>query len=137
VIYTLSLHHHQDGIQALREAARVVKSNGRILVIEPLVDGEIERLFAILHDEDEDKLAAQKAVRESGLILIQSEIFHADWVFDSKEEMCVSVFEYYEVPYDPLLAREMVDLVAGYGDDSPLTLTDSMSIQVLAKNAIL
>lgn len=38
VIFTLLLHH-QNSRKAISEAARVLKSDGKILVIEPVVEG--------------------------------------------------------------------------------------------------
>ena len=51
VVFTLSLHH-QNSRKAIAEACRVLKEEGTILVIEPVVEGELERLFSLLHNED-------------------------------------------------------------------------------------
>ena len=50
VLFTLSLHH-QDSRLALGEAGRVVAPGGRILVMEPAVDGEAQQLFHFFEDE--------------------------------------------------------------------------------------
>jgi len=59
VIFTLSLHH-QNSTRAIGEAIRVLKDEGTILVIEPINDGEIERLFALFRNENQATLEAQK-----------------------------------------------------------------------------
>ena len=55
IIFTLSLHH-QNSEQALKEAKRVLKKGGLILVIEPVVEGELEKLFSLVVNEDQARL---------------------------------------------------------------------------------
>ena len=84
VIFTLSLHH-QNSQKAIREAARVLKTGGRILVIEPVVEGEIEQVFAFLHNENNEKRDAQKSIIDSGLSIVDSEIFTVEPLAEIKK----------------------------------------------------
>jgi ubiquinone/menaquinone biosynthesis C-methylase UbiE len=68
VLFTLSLHH-QDSKRALQEAQRVLKKDGEILVIEPDAEGEVERVFAVVHNEDAAKQAAQQRPAQAAKIL--------------------------------------------------------------------
>ncbi len=61
VIFTFSLHH-QNSETAIGEGARVLRKGGRMLIIEPVNDGEIERLFGLLRDETNEIVQAQKAI---------------------------------------------------------------------------
>jgi ubiquinone/menaquinone biosynthesis C-methylase UbiE len=132
VIFTLSLHH-QNSRAALREASRVLKGGGRILVIEPVNEGEIERIFALLHDENRATVEAQKSIDESGLRLEASEIFDAKWIFESKEDLYQSLFGYYDIPFDSDTAAQISDLMGGKLDAYPIVLRDTMVIQSLRK----
>jgi len=132
VLFTLSLHHQRSD-RALSEASRVLRDSGRILVVEPVNEGEIERICAVLHNEDRETLEAQRAIGESGLRIERSEVFHAPWVFESRDEVCRSIFRYYDMPYDAHRARRIADLVGERPEGYPIVLLDRMIIQSLAK----
>jgi ubiquinone/menaquinone biosynthesis C-methylase UbiE len=132
IIFTLSLHH-QDSEQALKEAKRVFKEGGVILVIEPVVEGEIEKLFSLLINEDQTKLDAQKAIIESGLKIDQSQHFTAKWSFDNIEDLQKSPFDYYEMRFDIQVAEKILDQVCEKSSKTPIVLQDLMIIQLLSK----
>jgi len=132
VIFTLSLHH-QNSKAAIREASRVLKNKGIILVIEPINDGEIERIFALLRNENKETLEAQKAINESGLRLERSEVFNAKWVFENEEELTQSLFNYYDMPFDANTAIQITDLLGAKLEDHPIELLDTMVIQSFKK----
>jgi len=131
VIFTQSLHHHSDGRTALREAARVLKQDGRIVVIEPVNDGELERLLNLLDDETRVLANAQSAVRESGLLCDHSEVFFSRWIFDHKVALFQSLFAYYKRPYDRTIAARMADMLGGKLEETPIAIRDSLLVQVL------
>lgn len=132
VIFTLSLHH-QNSRKAIGDANRVLKDDGKILVIEPVIEGEIERLFALLYDENENKIEAQHAINTSGLCLERSERFEVEWIFEDKDDLIASPFEYYDMPFDSKIASEMLCLFGGKIKANPIILTDLMIIQSLRK----
>jgi ubiquinone/menaquinone biosynthesis C-methylase UbiE len=132
VIFTLSLHH-QRSHTAIKEAVRVLKDEGQILVIEPVVEGEVERLFALVHDENQAMLKAQQSIEESGLRIERSRKFSAKWVFENKEELCQSVFDYYDKPFDTPTAGRICDLLGAKSEGQPIECTDVMVIHALRK----
>ncbi len=132
VIFTLSLHH-QDSKKALGEASRVLKKDGLILVIEPIIEGEVERVFAFVNNEDQAKIDAQQAITESDLTVEQSETFYAHWIFENKEDLSEYIFDYYDVPFDSNLAQKIYDFLGVNAQKRPLKLIDHMIIQVLSK----
>ena len=133
VIFTLSLHH-QDSTKSIKEAKRVLKGDGLIIVIEPLVEGEIERVFAIVHNENQEKLNAQQAIINSGLSIVRSEFFDAHWIFDSTEELCETIFNYYGMPFDAITAQKIYAYLGNKAENKPIGLSDRMIIQFLSKN---
>jgi SAM-dependent methyltransferase len=130
IIFTLSLHH-QDSKVALSEAGRVLKEDGNILVIEPIGEGEIEQVFALVNDEKEARLEAQKAINESGFIIERSEMFNAKWIFEDKDELCQGLFDHYELPCDDTIVAQICKLLGTRIEFCPITLTDIMIIQSL------
>jgi SAM-dependent methyltransferase len=130
-VFTLSLHH-QDSAAALREASRVVAPGGEIIVVEPVVGGEIEAVFSAVHDEDQAKRLAQRAVGDSGLRVVEQRFFRAAWRFTDRDDLYRAVFGYYGLPFD----RSKADRIdAALGDKRgarPIVLEDRMVIQVLA-----
>jgi SAM-dependent methyltransferase len=134
VIFTLSLHH-QNSKKAISEACRVLSAGGQVLVIEPVIEGEIEQLFALLRNENNEKREAQRAITESNLSILDSEVFTAEWVFKDKTDLLVSTFRYYNMPFDSEIALKMCDLIGDKINSKPIVLLDLMIIQSL-KEAI-
>jgi SAM-dependent methyltransferase len=132
VIFTLSLHH-QNSRKALREASRVVKTGGKVLVIEPVIEGEVERFFAFLHNENKDKRLAQKAIMDIGLSIVASEVFTAKWIFGNEDDLFQSMFEYYDMPFDSDITLKIYNLLGEKRKSNPIVLVDTMSIQSLKK----
>ena len=130
VIFTLSLHH-QHSQKALGEAERVAKADGRIIVVEPVIDGEIERVFAFLHNENNEKIQAQKAIMDSGLSMVASEIFTANWVFEDEDDLLFSLFEHYDMPFDSDIAVNVSNFLGPKVNATPIVLVDKMIIQIL------
>lgn len=133
VLFSLSLHHHQNARVALREAARVVKGDGAVLVLEPTDDGGLEQVCVVVHDESKEKMAVQRAITECELILERSETFYATWLFDDKEDLYQWVFETYDHPFDAELAREMGEHPGVNLETSPIVLQDTMVLHLLKK----
>ena len=131
IIFTLSLHH-QDSVQALDQAIRVLKNGGSILVVEPVVEGEIEKIFSHLVNEDQAKHDAQKAISDSGLSIDQSQTFTAKWHFDDIADLQKSLFDYYEMKFDIQVAEKILDQVGEKAGSNPIVLEDLMLIQLLS-----
>jgi SAM-dependent methyltransferase len=66
-VFMRTLHHvpvpRLDA--ALREAARVVRSDGLVYVVEPLAEGDYFELTSLVEDELEVRQAAQRALADS------------------------------------------------------------------------
>jgi ubiquinone/menaquinone biosynthesis C-methylase UbiE len=132
VVFTLSLHH-QNSTAALAEAIRVIKPDGRILIVEPVAEGELERTFALVHDENPAKAAAQKAIAHCSASVERAETFEATWVFDDKMDVSRSIFEHYDLPFSAETAERIFELLGAKAEDRPIVLTDTMVIQSLKR----
>jgi SAM-dependent methyltransferase len=131
VIFTLSLHH-QNSRKALSEAKRVLRQHGKIIVVEPIPEGEVERVFSFLIDEDQSKGDAQKAICDSALNLDKEVGFNAEWTFADRKDLLESVFEYYEMIYDRNIASDVVRFLGPKIEEKPIVLEDLMVLQVLS-----
>lgn len=66
-VFLNSLHHVPPERQsrALAEAARVVVRGGRVLVIEPLAEGDLFETMRLVEDETEVRAHAERVVRQA------------------------------------------------------------------------
>ena len=134
VLFTMSLHH-QSGRRALAEAARVLKADGRIIIVEPVNEGELEQVLSILEDETEATRQAQIAVQRSGLQPVHTEIFHSRWLFDDREDLLNSLFDYYAMPFDRKLADQLTAALGAKRESRPIILADTLRLQILQKQS--
>ncbi len=134
VMFTLSLHH-QDCQAALKEATRVLKDEGQILVLEPINDAEIEQVCNLFHDESQELVQAQKAIEESDLRIEHSEMFITKWVFENKDELYETLFEYYNMPFDSNIALQVAEFLGPKLEYKPIVLQDKIVILSLRKEA--
>lgn len=132
ILFTLSLHH-QNCKRAIEESLRVIKNTGYILVIEPVNSGEVEQIFGLLHNEDKATLEAQKAIKESSLVLEREEIFYAKWTFKNKDDLYQSLFDYYDMSFDADITAEIAVKLGRKLKNQPIVLIDKMLIQLFRK----
>lgn len=80
VVYNNALHHVPvDAMAAaLAEAARVLKPGGRLVVIEPLAEGEYFSLVRQIEDETEVRRAAYEALGKVTTLKAEREEFYND-----------------------------------------------------------
>ena len=95
VFFGFSLHH-QEGNAALREAKRVLKPGGDILIIEPTIISEYTQLVAVFEKDEPALLAyAQKAIARLCTSVSRREEFVVHHFFDSQEKFLDHYFTSY------------------------------------------
>lgn len=67
VVFMRSLHHvpPADMLDALSEAARVLRPGGAVYIAEPLTEGDFFELTSLVEDEREVRAAAQRVIAEA------------------------------------------------------------------------
>jgi ubiquinone/menaquinone biosynthesis C-methylase UbiE len=130
VLFTLSLHH-QDSPRAMQEAARVVSPTGRILVMEPTLDSEVQQLFHLFENETAALEAAQAAITASSLQLVREKIFEADWSFPHKDDFSRYMFSYHDMAWNAAMEARLFLKLGAKVDDQPLVLKDKLRLQHL------
>lgn len=133
VVFTLSLHH-QNSDAAISEADRVLKENGEMCVVEPTIEGEIQRAFSLVHSENRELINAQNSIKNSGLKVHDSETFHGTWSFDDKDDLCQTIFSYYSAPFENRKAAEIIRLIGDKAEEAPIELMDELVIQLIRKS---
>jgi len=130
VLFTLSLHH-QDSRLALSEAVRVLSPTGRILVMEPAVDGEAQQLFHFFEDETAALASAMSAIGDSSLRILRATQFEADWQFDSKYEFSRYMFAYHDLDWNAQTEAGLFQQLGPKAADRPLVLKDKLKLLCL------
>lgn len=132
VIFTLSLHH-QDSFIALREAHRVLREKGQLVVLEPAVDGELQQFFNIFHHEADTQRKALEAIEAENFDLERRETFYTHWYFDNKEDVYAYEFDEPDTVLEPWAIEKMNVLLGEKVNDQPIHLTDKLVILSLRK----
>ena len=130
VLFTLSLHH-QDSRLALGEAGRVVAPGGKILVMEPAVDGEAQQLFHFFEDETMALESAMAAIADSPLRVVQATQFEADWQFESKYDFSHYMFAYHDLAWNAQTEAGLFRQLGEKAADRPLVLKDKLKLLCL------
>lgn len=123
VVFTLSLHHQRPH-KALGEARRVLKENGRVLILEPVADSLVSRLFAVLDDESGKYERVTNAIEKSRLSVIRSGSVRLRWLFQDFTEMVFYLFDYFGLAPDRHNENRMAQLLGERRGWVPLPVED-------------
>ena len=133
ILFTLSLHH-QDSSLALGEAKRVLRDHGRVVILEPVNDGEIEQVCNFFQDETQVLQDALRAIDASDFEVERSEVFYTYWEFENEHELYEWLFTYYRKPFDNSLVVLIGKLLGDKVKSSPIILQDKIMIISLRKH---
>lgn len=137
VLFTLSLHH-QDSRLALKEAHRVLTSDGQLVILEPAADGELTQFFNLFDDETDRLMNAMEMMKNSDFEIEQKETFCAIMSFDNKEDLCSYPFGRDKIqPGDrDRIIETLQQLQGAITDVQPIHLYDKLHIFSLRKKRI-
>lgn len=131
-LFTLSLHH-QNSALALSEVHRVLKPDGRLVVVEPAIGGEVQLFFDIFRDENDALAKSLKAIKECDFNVVREETFVTDWIFENKEELFSYCLDYHNTPANREIAAKMANRLGAKRNDQPLRLKETLNIFLLQK----
>jgi ubiquinone/menaquinone biosynthesis C-methylase UbiE len=123
VVFSLSLHH-LDAARGLSEARRVLRGEGRILVLEPVQDSLMTRLFSFVHDESWEYAQSETAIGKSCFKIMHSGVIRTKWVFGDFVELADYIFGYYGLPTDLEIKHDMEELLGKRVALQPLGIED-------------
>ncbi len=124
VVFSLSLHHHPDPFRALAEAGRVLRENGRVLVLEPEPESAVNSLFRVIHNEDHAYERAASAIKECVLGTLDHGTYRTLWNFEDFEEMVGHLYSYFDLEPDEYQVEVMGDIMGGRIWERPLEIED-------------
>jgi ubiquinone/menaquinone biosynthesis C-methylase UbiE len=125
VVFSLSLHHHPNPENALAQARRVLKEQGRILVLEPAAGSLVNILFTLLHDENEAYDQVAETVKMCGLQLMDLGMYGTIWRYDNFEEMIEHLYSYFDLEPEELKIKAMGNILGSKVKNRPLDIEDS------------
>ena len=132
VIFTLSLHH-QDACKALKEAGRVSRDSGHTLILEPISDTLIGKLFSVLEDESWKYEIAKCAIETSRFEVIHAGAIKYRWVFADFQEITTYLFDYFSMKPDQKKIDIMADLLGESKGSKPISIEDIANYWLLQK----
>ena len=100
----------------------MVAPAGRILVMEPAVDGEAQQLFHFFEDDTIALESAMAAIADSPLRVAQATQFEADWQVESKYEFSRYMFAYHDLAWNAQTEAGLFRQLGGKAADRPLVL---------------
>jgi len=133
ILFTLSLHH-QDSSLALREAKRVLRDHGRVVILEPVNDGEIEQVCNFFQNEAQVLQDTAHAIEASDFEVERSDVFYTYWEFENEHELYEWLFTYYQKPFDNSLVVLIGELLGNKVKFPPIILQDKIMIVSLRKH---
>jgi SAM-dependent methyltransferase len=142
VVYSLSLHHLpvESMLQRLEQAARLLVSGGKIVIIEPGREGtlvEAEERFGVgCGNERLNKAAALQAIESLALWHYSAPVcFRTLFHFDSREDFLFNLISGY--PASPVeCLEEITSFLERYTDDGKIVLWAERMMFILKKRSI-
>lgn len=133
VLFTLSLHHHPDTLAALAEARRILTDDGKVLVLEPTPESEIQQFCKAFEDEDHRLMAVEDALPRCPLDTTAKETFSTHWEFTDFADAADYAFTYYRHPPDADKREALRDFLGPKAHDAPIRMTDTLRLTSLGR----
>ena len=131
VLFGYSLHH-QDCIQALAEGNRVLRQDGRILIIEPTYDGEFTLLVSVFDKDEPRRLQRTLAYIHSGRFNI---LRHDRYCVDHPYADGKALYDYFMTNYmtepDDRAVEKMDAILKSKKNDRPIVVKDMVNIVLI------
>jgi SAM-dependent methyltransferase len=132
VLFSYSLHH-QDCAKALREAERVVRPTGNILIIEPTYDGEFTRLVALFDGDEVSRIQRTFAYISSGRFnILRRDSYCIDHVFSDEHELYQHFRTTYMTDKDDHALEKIQAIIGIKMAKRPICIRDEVNIVLIA-----
>lgn len=132
IFYSLSFHHVPIDQQntAIKEAHRVLKNNGSLILYEPLKDGEMQKLFLLFEDELERMEMINKMIQKNDVMgifsIIQTYNFRLAIKFVDFDELVSCFSNLYSQDAVINNLDKIKDIIKQKLNDKPLIIYDDL-----------
>jgi len=131
VLFSYSLHH-QDCIKALAEAKRVVRQDGRILIIEPTYDGEFTLLVSVFEKDEPLRLQRTMAYINSGTFnILRKDSYSVDHPYSDEKALYDYFMTNYMTEPDDRVVEKMDAILRSKKNDRPIIIKDMVNILLI------
>ena len=131
VLFSYSLHH-QDCIKALAEAKRVVRQDGRILIIEPTCDGEYTLLVSVFEKDEPLRLQRTMAYINSGTFnILRKDSYSVDHPYADEKALYDYFMTNYMTEPDDRVVEKMDAILRSKKNDRPIIIKDMVNILLI------
>jgi len=137
ILFTLSLHHLASNL-ALKEAHRVLTAGGQLVILEPLANGEVSKIFDLFDDESERILDAWNMIQNSDFEIERHETFFTVMSFNDLDELCNYPFGRSQLQSEErdLIIETLLQLQVPATGPGPIHLHDDSRILSLRKKSL-
>ncbi len=131
ILFSYSLHH-QDCIKALKEAERVVRPDGNILIIEPTCDGEFTRLVSVFDKDEVSRLQKTLIYISSGRYdILRQDSYCIDHLFTDEHELYTHFMTKYMTEKDDRAVEKIQAIIGIKKAKRPICIRDEVNIFLL------
>jgi ubiquinone/menaquinone biosynthesis C-methylase UbiE len=127
-LFSYSLHH-QDCVEALDEAKRVLRDNGLILIIEPSTEGEYTQFVSIFQEDEINRLSTTLSYIKSGIFDISREdVYFVNYHFKDDKALYYHFKESYMAENDTDALEKMKAILGSKKSARPIVIKDKVNI---------
>lgn len=131
VLFSLSLHH-QNGVKALKEAERILASDGKVLVLEPAIESQMSQLCNIFNNEAVELTQAIENINNSRFTITSNSTILTKWMFLDRYELYAWLYDFYNEKPDPTTSNQVDIFLGEMLEESPLTILDTLALSQLS-----
>jgi ubiquinone/menaquinone biosynthesis C-methylase UbiE len=132
VLFGYSLHH-QDTARALAQARRVLRDDGRILIIEPAPEGQYTQFVTIFQEDEIDRLQTTLAhIKSGGFRILQQDVYALIDIFEDDQALYHYFMDRFMENEDPRALEKMKAILGRQADERPIVVEDKINIFLVA-----
>lgn len=128
VLFSYSLHH-QNCVKALAEAKRVLRQEGRILIIEPTYDGEFTQFVSVFEKDEITRIRKTLTYLNSNRFkILRRDDYYVAYPYKDENELYDYFMENFMTVPDDRAVEKMEAVLGDKKEDRPIILKDKVAL---------
>ena len=128
VLFSYSLHH-QNCAKSLDEAKRVLRKDGRILIVEPTYDGEFTQFVSVFEKHETVRIQKALAYLSSNKFkILKRDEYYVAYPYKDENELYDYFIKNYMIVPDDRAVEKMKTILADKKKDRPIIIKDRVAI---------